>query len=86
VEKPLDTINNVFMLYKLATVGLLDSSLHSRDEARLIFEHPGNSIPYQLLGVLAVGNGQLLEPCFNVGGEMDFHEAQITGKAGAWQG
>lgn len=37
-------------LYKLATVGLPDASLHSCDEARLIFAH-------QLLGVLAIGIG-----------------------------
>ena len=55
------------MLDKLATVGLLNTSLHSGDEAGLIFEHPGNSIFHQLLGILAVGGSHLLELRFNVG-------------------
>jgi hypothetical protein len=55
------------VLYKLATVGLLNASLHSGDEAGLIFEHSGNSVLHQLLGILAVGIGHLLELRFNVG-------------------
>lgn len=65
------------MLYKLATVGLLNTSLHSGDEAGLIFEHPGNSVPDQLLGILAVGNSHLLEPRFNVGRKMYFHALKV---------
>ena len=67
MKQPVDSIKHVFMLDKFATVGVLDASLHSRDEARLIFEHPGNRILYQLHGVLAVGNGQLLKLRFNIG-------------------
>jgi hypothetical protein len=33
-----------------------------------------------LLGVLAIGKGQLLEPRFNVGREMYFHTLQDTRK------
>jgi hypothetical protein len=46
---------------------LINASLHSRDEAGLIFQHPADSILHQLLGILAVGTGQLLEARFNVG-------------------
>jgi hypothetical protein len=87
VKQPVDTVQHVFVLYKLATVGLLDASLHSRDEAGLIFEHAGNSVFHQLLGVLAIGRGHLLEPRFNVGREMYFHAFQDTGKParGQWR-
>ena len=67
MKQPVDTVNHVFVLYKLATVGLLDASLHSCNEAGLIFEHPGNSVLHQLLGILAVGRSHLLELRFNVG-------------------
>jgi len=65
------------VLPKLATVGLLNTSLHSRDEAGLIFEHPGNSFLHQLLGILAAGNSHLLEPRFNVGRKMHFHALKV---------
>jgi hypothetical protein len=65
------------VLYKLAAIGLLNSSLNSGDEARLIFEHPGNGVPYELFGILAVGNSHLLEPRFNVGREMYFHALKV---------
>jgi len=68
------------MFYKLATVGLLNTSLYSGDEAGLIFEHSGNSVLHQLLDILAVGNSHLLEPRFNVGRKMYFHALQSTQK------
>jgi len=68
------------MLRKVAPVGLLNASLHSRNEAGLIFEHPGNCVLHQLLGILAVGTCHLLEPRLNVGREMYFHGLQDTGK------
>jgi hypothetical protein len=77
VKESVDTIKHVFMLYKLATISLLNTSLYSGDEAGLIFEHPGNSILHQLLGILAVGNSHLLEPRFNVGREMHFHAFKV---------
>ena len=82
MKQPVDTVKHVFGLYKLATVGLLDASLHSCDEAGLIFEHAGNSVFHQLLSVFAIGRGHLLEPRFNVGREMYFHAFQY-GKTGA---
>ena len=69
-----------FFYDELATVGLLDASLYSRAEAGLIFEHAGNSVFHQLLGVLAIGRGHLLEPRFNVGRKMYFHTPQDTRK------
>ena len=65
------------MLDKLATVGLLKTSLHSGDEPGLTVEHPGYGVLYYLLGVLAVGNSHLLEPRFNVGWEMYFHALKV---------
>jgi len=53
------------MVYKLAAVSLLNASLDSCDEAGLIFEHPGDSVLHQLLGILAVRRGYLLELRFN---------------------
>ena len=54
-KQPVDAVKDVLVLYKFATVGLLDASLHAYDEAGLIFEHPGNSVFHQLLGVIATG-------------------------------
>ena len=67
LKQPVDTVQHILVLYQLAPVGLLDAFLHAGDEAGLIFEHAGNSVFNQLLGVLAIGKGQLLEPRFNVG-------------------
>ena len=77
MKQPVYTVKHVFVLYKLAPVYLLDASLHASDEAGLIFEHAGNSVFHQLLGVLAIGRGHLLEPRFNVGREMYFHAFKI---------
>jgi hypothetical protein len=60
VKQPVDAIKDVFVLYKLATVSLFYATLHASDEAGLILKHAGNSIFHQLLGVLAIGNGELL--------------------------
>ncbi|MGD0436639.1 MAG: hypothetical protein ABSB86_09235 [Bryobacteraceae bacterium] len=86
MKQPVDTVTHILMLYKLATVSLLNAFLHSSDEAGLIFEHACNSVFHQLLGVLAIGRGHLLEPRFNLGGEMYFHAFQDTGKParGQW--
>ena len=86
MKQPVDAVNNVVVLYKLATVSLLYASLHSSDEAGLIFQHPRHCILHQLLGILAAGNGHLFEPRFDFGREMHFHEAQSTGKSPGWQG
>jgi hypothetical protein len=77
MKQPVNTVKHVFVLYQLATVGLLDASLHSCDETGLIFEHAGNSVFHQLLGVLTIGRGHLLEPRFNVGREMYFHPSKV---------
>jgi hypothetical protein len=86
VKQPVDAAQYLLVLYKFASAGLLYASLHSCDEAGLIFEHPGNSILHQLLGILAVGDSQLLEPRFDLGRKMDFHEAQNTANPRVWQG
>ena len=77
MKQPVDTVKHVVVLYKLAPAGLLDASLHARDEAGLIFEHAGHRVFHQLLGVLAMGRGHLLEPRFNVGREMYFHAFKV---------
>jgi len=77
VKQPVDAVEHVFVLYKLAPVGLLNASLHSCNEASLIFEHPRDGVFYELLGILAVGNGQSLEARFNVGREMYFHGPRV---------
>ena len=66
MKQPVDPVKHVLVLYKFATVGLCDSPLHSGDEAGLHFEHASDSVFHQLLGVLAIGRGHLLEPRFNV--------------------
>jgi len=78
MKQPVDAIQHVLVLYKLAPVGLRDASLHTSDEAGLIVEHAGNSVFHQLLGVLAIGRGHLLKPRFDVGVEMYFHALQVT--------
>ena len=87
MKQPVDTVKHVSVLYQLATVGLLDASLHFCDEASLIFEHAGNSVFHQLLGVLATGRGHLPEPRFNFGREMYFHAFQDTANpaCGQWR-
>ncbi len=77
MKEPVDAANHVSVLYKLATVSLLDAFLHSCDEAALIFEHSSNSVFNQLLGVLAIGKGHLLEPRFNLGRKMYFHAFKV---------
>ena len=72
MKQPADASNHVFVLHELAPIGLLDASLHAGNEAGVIFEHPRNRVFHQLLGVLAVGKGHLLELRFNVGREMYF--------------
>jgi len=72
-----DAVEHFFVLYKLASVGLLDASLHTGDEARLIFEHAGNRVFHQLLRVLAIRGGYLLELRFDVGREMYFHALRV---------
>ena len=49
MKQPVDTVNHVFVLYKLATVGLLDAFLNACDEAGLIFKHTANSFFDKLL-------------------------------------
>ncbi len=65
------------MLDELAAVGLFDATLHASNEARLIFEHAGYRILHQLLGVLAIGGGHLLEPRLHVWREMNFHAFKV---------
>lgn len=65
------------MLDELATVGLLQASSHPGDEAGLIFEHASDRVFHQLLGVLAIGRGNLLELRFNIGREMYFHPHKV---------
>jgi hypothetical protein len=77
MRQPVDTLKQVFVLHELTPVGLLDASLHAGDEAGLIFEHAGNCIFHQLLGVLAIGGGYLLMPRFNVGRGVHFHAFKV---------
>ena len=68
MKQPVDAIEHVLMLYKLAPVGLRDALLHTGDEAGLIVKHSGGGVFHQLLGVLAIGRGHLPEP-FSTSGE-----------------
>jgi len=54
-------------------VGLIDAFLHSRDEARLVFEHATHRLSHQLLSILAIRRSHLLEPHFDIRREMYFH-------------
>jgi len=65
------------MVDKLVTVGLVNPSLDPGDETGVAFKHTVNSLFYQLLGILAIGRGDLLEPCFNVRCEMYFHTPRV---------
>ena len=55
------------MVDELASVRLRDAFLNTGHETRLIFQHAGNRVFYQLLGVLAASKGHLLKTFFNVG-------------------
>jgi hypothetical protein len=61
------------MLYNLATVGLLNTSVHTDGKTGLVLKHPINSFFHQLLSILALCRGHLLEPRFNIRREMYFH-------------
>jgi len=77
MKQPVDPVKHVLVLYKFATVGLGDSPLHSSDEAGLLFEHASDSVFHQLLGILTIGRGHLLESRFNFRREMYFHAFKI---------
>ena len=81
MKRAIDAIKHILVLDKLAPVGLRDASLNTRDEAGLIVEHAGDRVFYQLLGILAVGRGHLLEPRFDVGREMYFHALKLRESA-----
>src|ERR1700679_3429556 len=80
LKKPVNAIKHVPVLDQLATVGLLDAFLNACDEAGLIFKHAANSIFDKLLCVLAIGHRYLLQACFNVGRETNFHAARLRNK------
>lgn len=71
---------HVFVFYQVAKVGLLDAFLNPGNKPGLILEHVGNSIFNQLLGVLSVGNGHLLQARFDFGREMNFHPFRLRKK------
>jgi hypothetical protein len=77
LKKPIDTVKDLFVFYKVASIGLFDALLHSCDEARLIFKHPVDRILYQLFGILSIGRGYLLEPGFGIRREMYFHAPNV---------
>ena len=87
MKQPFDTVSHCLVVNEFASVGLLNAPLHPCDETSLIFKHPSHGVFDQLLGIFAVGDGQLLEPRFNVGREMDFHGLRVrqilpSGKVG----
>jgi hypothetical protein len=86
VKQPVDTVKHVFVRYNLAPGCLLNASLHSGDEAGLVFKHVGNGVFHQLLDILAMGGGHLLKPRFDVGREMYFHAFEDIGKPESEQG
>lgn len=77
VKQPVDTVKHVFVFDKFAAVGLLDALLHACDEAGLIFDHMGNSIFNQLLGVLAIGRSHLLKTGFDVRRKIYFDPSKL---------
>lgn len=80
VKQPVAPVKHVFVLDKLARVGLLDASLYSSDKAGLIFEHADYSVFHQLLGIFTMGRGHLLKSRFHVGREMYFHTLSRYGE------
>ena len=82
MKQPVDTIKHVLVLYELAPVGLRDAPFDTGNVTGLIVQHAGNGVFHQLLGILAIGRGHLLEPRFDVGGEMYVHFLQGTRKPG----
>src|ERR1700733_3910281 len=86
MKEPVNAVNDFGMLYKLATVGLLDAVLHPSYEAGLVFEHAINSLSHQLLGILSIGRGHFLEPRFDIRREMYFHTPKSMDGDGLCQG
>ena len=77
VKQPVDTVTHILMLYKLATVSLLNAFLHSSDEAGLIFEHTTDSFLHQLLGGGAIMVRDLRKLRFLLGSEVNFHAFRV---------
>ncbi len=72
------------MVDQFTAFGCCNSLLNPGNKAGLLFQHAGNGVFNQLLGVLATGKRNLLKPRFNVGREMNFHGSKIAkgGRAG----
>jgi hypothetical protein len=77
VKQPLDAVTYFLMLYKLALVGLLNALVHTCDEAGLLLKHAIHCFFHQLLSILAIRRGHLLEPHFDVRREMYFHTPKV---------
>lgn len=71
----------LFMPYQLATVGLLDASLHACDETCLVFKHAMNRLFHQFLRILAICRGHLSEPSFNIVRKTCFHIPTVSMRA-----
>lgn len=66
LEQPVDALHHVLMVYEFAAFRCCNSLFKPGDKTGVTFQHPGNSLFHQLLGVLAIGKRHLLEPRFNV--------------------
>jgi hypothetical protein len=73
LNQPFNPCSDFLVLNKFPTLRLRNSPLHSRHKSSLILQHPLNGIPHKLLGVLAIRLRHLLQPCLNLGREMNVH-------------
>lgn len=69
------------MVYEVAAVGRFDALLDAFDEAGLAFQHVADSFFHYLRGILAFAGGELLELCFGMRCEMNFHKASTVATA-----
>ena len=65
------------MFDQLASVSLCNAQFHGRDEASLVFEHANHRLLHELLRILAARRGHLLQPGFDIGREMHFHNPRV---------
>jgi len=72
-NQPLKPGSHFIVFDEFAAVRLRYSALNGRYKACLVFQHPLNSIFYELLGVFSGGDRHLLQARLHIRREVNFH-------------
>lgn len=77
-QKPGDAVRHLIVVDKFAPVGLCNAIVYADHKSGLAFEHVGNCVLDQLLGILANCLRHLLKPRLHIGCEMYFHALRLS--------